>query len=197
MITTIIFDLSEVYLNGLLGVEKYLEETLGIPISNADLFVPELEQLFHGEITEEAYWQALIAKHSWSLSVADLKVAVRNNFREIKGTREIIESLKKNGYRLGLLSIHAKEWIVHCEKEFDYHRLFDSFMYSFEVAICKPEKKAFELMLQKLDVTPEECLFIDDSPKNTASAKDMGITVLDFTTPEQLKNDLIQLNIRL
>ncbi|MBP9732541.1 MAG: HAD-IA family hydrolase, partial [Candidatus Magasanikbacteria bacterium] len=56
---------------------------------------------------------------------------------------------------------------------------------------------AFELMLQKLDVTPEECLFIDDSPKNTASAKDMGITVLDFTTPEQLKNDLIQLNIRL
>jgi len=52
-------------------------------------------------------------------------------------------------------------------------------------------------MLNKLNVNPNECLFIDDSPQNTASAKEMGIEVLNFTTPEQLKNDLFELNIKI
>ncbi len=149
------------------------------------------------EIAEEAYWKALVNKHHWKISVDDLKKAVRENFREIKGTRKIIEELKQNGYKLGLLSVHAKEWIEHCEEQFNYHRLFDSFMYSFEVAVSKPERRAYELMLQKLNTIPGDCLFIDDSPKNTDAAKELGIEVIPFISPEQLREDLKKLQIRI
>ena len=59
MITTIIFDLGEVYLNGLRGVEHVLEPMLGI---KADSIRPELvgteaNALFRGEISEEEYWK--------------------------------------------------------------------------------------------------------------------------------------------
>lgn len=197
MITTIIFDLSEVYLNGLLGTEKRLGKRLNITMSNPDLMIPELEQLFHGEITEEAYWEALVKKYDLKIGIDELKKIVRENFQEIQGTRPIIEKLKDKGYRLGLLSVHVKEWVDHCEKEFDYHKLFHSRMYSFEVAVCKPEKRAFQLILDELKVTPEECLFIDDSPRNIISAKEMGIEVIHFQTPEQLHRDLQKLNILL
>lgn len=197
MITTIIFDLSEVYLHGLLGTEKNIQQKLNIPVSNKELHIPEMEKLFHGKIKEKQYLQALITKHRWNITIEELKKIVRENFKEVKGTREIIELLKKNGYKLGLLSVHAEEWVKHCEKKFDYHKLFDSYMYSFEVEVCKPERKAFELILKKLHVKPNNCLFIDDWSINTSAAKKLGIKTITFKSPMQLLRDLKKLNIRI
>jgi len=116
---------------------------------------------------------------------------------EIEGTREIIENLKKNGYKLGLLSVHAKEWADYCEEKFDYHKLFHSVMYSFEVGVCKPESKAFELILEKLNVVPKECLFIDDSQENIDVAQKLGIQTILFKEASQLKSSLQDLQIKL
>jgi putative hydrolase of the HAD superfamily len=45
---------------------------------------------------------------------------------------------------------------------------------------CKPEKKAFQIVLDRIGVTcPEECIMVEDSMKNTRVAKDLGMgTVL-------------------
>jgi HAD superfamily hydrolase (TIGR01509 family) len=196
MINTIIFDLSEVYLHGLLGTEERLSKRLGVTVTNPQLLIPETQDMFNGLITEEAYWTALIKKYAWPITVEELKTMVRENFQEIEGTRAIIEKLKENGYTLGLLSVHTKEWIEHCESEFDYHKLFHSRMYSFEVGVCKPEKRSFELILEELKVKPEDCLFIDDSLTNVTAAKELGITVIQFLSPEQLKADLVKLGVR-
>ncbi len=198
MITTIIFDLSEVYLHGMWGIEAVIEKTIQKEVPDDALYLTSEAQQFHlGQITEEAFWQAMIQKYDWPISVAELKKIIRQNMTEIKGTREIIETLKTHGYRLGLLSVHAKEWIEHCETEFDYHKLFHSVMYSFEVQVCKPEPKAFELILEKLDVTAEECLFIDDSEINIAAAQALGIQTIQFENPTQLKQALSKLGIKI
>jgi ribonucleotide monophosphatase NagD (HAD superfamily) len=45
--------------------------------------------------------------------------------------------------------------------------------------LCKPNRRAFELVLQQLGVAPGRAVFIDDSPRNCASAHELGIfTVL-------------------
>src|SRR3989344_2129133 len=99
MISTIIFDLADVLLTGLLGVEKYIFEMYGLRVENSQWKIKELNEFFHGKISEEKYWEAVIRYHGWQLTVDGLKSAVRRNFREIKGTREIIKELKKNGYK--------------------------------------------------------------------------------------------------
>ena len=197
-ITTVIFDLSEVYLRGLWGTHEYLNDTHGTTIEEHDFWhMPELKAMFRGEITEEEFWQKSIDRFSLNLTVSQLKEAVRQNFREIEGTKKIIETLKDNGYRLGLLSDHAKEWVAHCETRFDYHKLFHSTLYSFEVETCKPDRKVFEEILKRLGARPKECLFIDDWLPNLIGASKLGINTLLFKSPETLKQDLASIGVNI
>jgi len=197
MIKALVFDLSEVLLQGLLGTEKYINKKYGLRVTKDDWLINEFELLLHGKITEEKYFQTLINKYNWKVTVDQLKKAVRINFKEIKGTRQIIETLKNNGYRLGLLSVHAKEWIEYCEKKYGYHRLFDSILYSFEGTAVKPDRKAYELILNKLKVKPSECVFIDDNIKNATAAERLGIKTVQFKNHVKLRSDLKNLGLRI
>jgi len=197
MIKTIIFDLAEVLLTGIKDVEKSLESLLNIQakIIEKQLHDENLNDLFNGEITEDDYWNKIIVQNNWNVDAGLLKEIVRKNFREIKGTRDVIKNLKESGYKLGLLSVHTREWIDYCEKKFKYHNLFDVVMYSFEVGISKPYTKAYQLLLSKMDTTPSDSLFIDDSLKNVNSAKKLGINSVQFYNVDQLKRELKKLNL--
>ena len=76
------------------------------------------------------------------------------NVKSIPLNENIIEKLKDKQFKLGLLSVHAKEWIEYCDKKYGYHRLFDSTLYSFEIAVSKPDKKAYRTILQRLNSKP-------------------------------------------
>jgi len=199
MITTLIFDLAEVYLKGFYGVEDYLVELLNLNSSEIrdKLQGPEFRLLMEGRITEDEFWKKMSQRNQWNIDIKYFKEAIRNNFEEIKGTREIIEKVKKNGYKLGLLSDHAKEWIDYCNHKFDYHKLFHYTQYSFEVALCKTDSKSFELLLQKLGEKAENCLFIDDREKNINVAKAKGLKVIQFKNSEQLRKELNSFSIKI
>jgi len=190
MIKAVIFDLSEVFLRGLYGTHKLVADKLGTPQDDESFFVPEMSELFHAKITEEQYWQAVIKQQKWDIKVDELKNLVRSNFGEIAGTRSIIEKLKQKGYKMGLLSIHAKEWIDYCEQKFDYHKLFDTTVYSFDIGISKPDNRAYLHILEKLNVKPQEAVFIDDSTVNVAAAGKLGMKAIVFKTPAKLEKDL-------
>lgn len=194
MITTIIFDLSEVLIKGLLGSERHLHKYSN-KIKVTDFFIIELDNFFLGKISEDEYWQAVLKKNMWDLSINDLKDAVRKNFQEIKGTRKIVENLNKNGYKLALLSNHAREWVEFCEKTYKYHRLFKHITYSFEISISKPNKKAYITLLDKIRAKPYECLFIDDNLANVKAAEDLRIKTIHFVSPKSLKEKLRGLNL--
>jgi len=203
-ITTIIFDLSEVYLKGYHLVEEKLESVLKLnpkDIKSKILRRTEVEAdfdlLMKGQISEEKFWQNLNCINNLTIPLNSFKNAVRANFEEISGTRAIIEELKKQGYKLGLLSNHCKEWIEHCEKKFDYHKLFHSVLYSFEIGICKPDKKAYEHILSKLSAKPEECLFVDDIPKNLKGAEELGIRTILFENNKQLIQELKNFGVKI
>lgn len=196
MISTIIFDLSEVYLSGMYGIEEKISKIADLSSPQEELYLQkEAEEFFHGQISEDEFWTRLNNKFKWGLKVDDLKKLIRDQMIEIEGTREILESLHQQGYKLGLLSIHAREWVDHLEQRFDYHRLFHSRLYSFEVALCKPERRAFEMILQKLDVAPQKALFVDDYDVNTKAAAELGINVIQFENAQQLKRDLWSIGI--
>ena len=197
MIKTIIFDLAEVYLKGFYGFEDTLAGMLNMNSEEIKdlIYGSEFDFLMEGRISENEFWEILCSKNNWKIDPNQLKEAIRDNFQEIEGTGEIIESLKKKGFKLGLLSDHSKEWIEHCSKEFDYHKLFDSTQYSFEVGVCKTNKRAFELFLDKLGEEAGNCLFIDDNINNINVAKGMGFHTIHFKNPKQLKEELVKLKL--
>jgi putative hydrolase of the HAD superfamily len=153
-------------------------------------FSKHTENYFHGKISEDAFWANVIKENKWGASVDDLKKAVRDNFTEIPGTRNIIEELGEQDYKLGLLSVHGREWIDYCESRFDYHKLFDKVMYSYQVGVSKPDARAYQLILKELNSKPEISLFVDDSKTNTTAAKRVGMNAIRFRNSQQLRQDL-------
>jgi FMN phosphatase YigB (HAD superfamily) len=174
-----------------------LASRLGIPVESIDFRIPELQLLFEGQIKEDSFWNSLLRERGWELEPLELKRMVRLNFREIEGTREVVCALRTLGYRIGLLSVHAQEWIEFCEEKFQYKDLFDVTMYSFEIAVCKPDKRAFEILLERLDLPAPRVLFIDDSLLNIEAANEMGIQVILFESATQLEAQLRDMGILL
>lgn len=192
MVTTILFDLSEVLLRGMLGVQDrlaavlpYSPETIHRQYSD-----PEWARLLTGRMFEVEYWRVISRRYTWGLPVDFLTKAVRENFGEIEGTREVILKLRSAGYRLGLLSNHVREWVDELESRYPFHHLFDRVLFSCHIGMRKPERSAFIHALTSLRASPAETMFIDDDIKNITAARELGLFVTPFHSPLQLVADL-------
>jgi FMN phosphatase YigB (HAD superfamily) len=192
MLHTIIFDLSEVLIAGLLGVEKVLSPLLNVP---EDTILPALggapmEELFRGRVSEETYLENILKKQGWETSIDTLKTVFRKNFEHrVPGMEEVLAELAAV-YELILLSDHAVEWIDHIRASHPFLETFNHQMFSFETGYLKKEPVAFHTVLQSINRRPEECLFVDDNPLNVNAAADTGIAGIVFTDADQLASDL-------
>jgi putative hydrolase of the HAD superfamily len=52
---------------------------------------------------------------------------------------------------------------------------FDKQYLSFQMNVCKPNKKIYEMMLEDTKIRPEETLFLEDGEQNTLVAQSLGI----------------------
>ena len=46
--------------------------------------------------------------------------------------------------------------------------------------IGKPNQAIFEILLERYQLKPKECLFIDDNSENTKAAATLGISTITF-----------------
>ena len=192
MITTIIFDLSEVLISGLIGIERELAPLLNLSENKflKGLWTDSFKELMKGEIAEDEYLNDVFEKNNWKADKEVFKKIIRKNFHnEVEGMIKLIEELNKK-YRLILLSDHAVEWIDYVDKIHPFLNLFDKKYFSFQTGEIKREKRAFELLLRDNNLQTSECLFIDDSLTNVRVAEELGLNVIRFESVQQLKEDI-------
>lgn len=104
-------------------------------------------------------------------------------FVEIVGAYDFVKKIKEKGYNIFILSnINDKFYVI--KKEFPVLGLFENYVLSCEVHINKPDKRIYQALLQKYELIPEECLFIDDKESNVLAAKELGIEALVFRSYE-------------
>ena len=61
--------------------------------------------------------------------------------------------------------------------------------------MTKPDKKIFELTIEKAGCKPEEIVFIDDGINNIRAARELGIIGIKFLNKEDLVKELENLQI--
>ncbi len=61
---------------------------------------------------------------------------------------------------------------------------FDVAVISAEVGLMKPFEEIYRLILQKMDIKPQEAIFVDDMPVNVEAANKIGIHGIQFTDPQ-------------
>ncbi|MGE5350526.1 MAG: HAD-IA family hydrolase [Acidobacteriota bacterium] len=192
MIKNLIFDLSEVIINGILGVEKALPESLGITDKQIieTFWGWEFEKLMIGEIDEDYYIHHVIKDTKWDITPEELKKAIRLNFHtEVDGVIPLIQDLAKS-YKLYLLSDHSKEWVEYIKTVHPFLEIFEKTSFSYELKMIKKNPAVFPELLRRLELKAEECLFIDDHQRNVDNARLAGIDGIRFLNAQQLRDDL-------
>jgi 2-haloacid dehalogenase len=113
----------------------------------------------------------------------------------IEGTVDIFGKLKGKGYRLYGLSNWSAETFPRARQIYHFFDWFDDIILSGDVRLNKPDPAIFNLLLNKIRLSPSECLLIDDSQANIDSAKNLGFVTIHFTSPENLQTELQRLKI--
>jgi len=108
----------------------------------------------------------------------------------IHGTVEILRRLKEAGYPLYGLSNWPDGKFQGVRHKFPFLEWFDDIVISGAVKLAKPDPRIFELLLERIGRPAQECVFIDDSAKNIAVAKEMGFKAIQFAGPDHLEQAL-------
>lgn len=129
-------------------------------------FFHELVQYAGYEITNE---QAKVLAE-------DISCNDRNMYL-LHTAEETLIRLKKEGYRLGVIS---DTW-PNIETQLAYLGIdgyFDQLTYSYRLGVSKPDPAMFEDAIKKSGMRPDEILFIDDLAKNLYAAEKQGMHCL-------------------
>ena len=102
---------------------------------------------------------------------------------------ELIKRLKRNGYGIYALSnthIPVYEYV----KKQEVGKYFDGFIISAIEHKMKPNKEIYKRLLEKFNLIPEECFFIDDSKANIQTGKELGMKGYVFDNIDGLNKEL-------
>ena len=93
----------------------------------------------------------------------------------------LLQRLKAGGARVHALSNFAHEKFALACAEFPFLTEFDVAVISGRERVAKPDRRIFEILVERVGKAPSELLFVDDSPKNVDAARAFGIETLHYT----------------
>ncbi len=138
------------------------------------------DRLDDGSITDDEVKEAFCKRlpkelHESACLVYDGWIGLKT---PIDGMQKLVADIKAQGGKLFLLSnisigfannYHKNAWVNNL------FSLFDGLVFSGPIGIVKPDREIFEYLLNNYYLKAEECIFIDDSPKNINGAEKVGI----------------------
>lgn len=204
---TIFFDFGRVLSPPLDVLFQSYEEKTGIKkeeLSSAmysvarEMKVPTLAPIELALITEEEWMRRI---HSWlnkrkiDTSRSDLDFG-RQWFagHTVNGSmKDLLLRLKDSGYKVGLLTNNVREWEPYWRSMVCLDEHLDTIIDSYAVGVRKPDPAIFLLATEKISSDPNQCILIDDLRENCLSAESCGWSSVQFSSDEQVVQDIIGL----
>lgn len=109
---------------------------------------------------------------------------------------DLVRGLKRNGYKVYLLSNYAGDVFEYAKQHFTFIPLVDGGVISYEIHKVKPEPEIYETLLEKYQLNPDECVFLDDLERNLIGARKHGIHTVLFENLAQALSELEKLGVR-
>ena len=109
----------------------------------------------------------------------------------IDGSVAILAGLRQQArVRLLALTNWSADTFHHAQSRYHFLTWFEDIVVSGREGLAKPDRRIFELLLDRFALTPAATLFIDDSAANVEAAASVGLRALHFTAPGPLRRDL-------
>lgn len=108
----------------------------------------------------------------------------------VDGSVEVLLKLKEKGWPIYAITNYHQDTFALSQKLWPFLTAFDGVVVSGEEKICKPEPRIYEILFERYNLTPENCVFIDDRKENIEGAEKAGMTGILFENPHQMKAEL-------
>lgn len=172
------------------------EQALGLPKGSISITGPfdpardvEWAAMQAGEMTEREYWYQMIAKVSamvgeeWHDMVTFIRRARGND--PMSNTRPealaMIADAKAVGLKLAVLSNELDLFYgAEMRAKMTFLDDFDTIIDATYTKILKPDPRAFAFVTEALGVAAEDCVFVDDQPKNLRGGDAFGMVTVPF-----------------
>ena len=153
---------------------------------------PIIEKFDKGLVAEEKFWLEFsdaIGKTMPEECSEKAHKMYRDNFVFFSEVIELIKKLKKQGFQLSILS-NMFPYQAEIVRENNEDALFDNIFISCERGLKKPDLEFYELVIKEINVSPQECLFIDDKEENLLPVEKLGMKTVLAKNPEQIVKDV-------
>lgn len=97
---------------------------------------------------------------------------------------DFIGSHLVGSYKIGLLS-NASRDVVGDILSPEQRQYFDAVVSSFHVGLAKPDLRIFMYICDKMGVSPNDCLMVDDQPQHLRAAQGLGMRTLQYKSANQ------------
>ncbi len=102
-------------------------------------------------------------------------------FKELKDSEK---------YKMVALTNWSAETFPVAIDRYGFLGWFDGIVVSGVEKCKKPDRKIYDIILNRYNLVPSESVFIDDNEDNISAAQKLGIKTVHCQTPEQVRNDL-------
>jgi putative hydrolase of the HAD superfamily len=86
---------------------------------------------------------------------------------------------------MAMLTNNVKEWEPHWRPMLPVDEIFETVIDSAFVGCRKPEPRIYEITLERLGLSAEQCVFVDDLLPNIEGARELGFHAVHFQDTEQ------------
>lgn len=97
------------------------------------------------------------------------------------GVKELIAELRRRGIRTALVSSTFTKLIVTALNRLGMTDLFDVILCGDMYSAAKPDPEGYLTAMRYLNVRPEECIVVEDSPNGILSGRRSGAYVMAYT----------------
>jgi len=148
-----------------------------------------LFEMERGEISEAAFLEQLTAALEPLLGHRPEMHRFREIYFEALDPNppmiDLMRELKAAGYRMAMLTNNVREWEPLWRSMLPVDEIFETVVDSGFVGCRKPESRIYSLTLDRVGLSAEQCLFVDDALVNVEGAQRAGIAGVHFQENEQ------------
>jgi epoxide hydrolase-like predicted phosphatase len=103
---------------------------------------------------------------------------------------DYMRALRGRGYRLAICTNNVREWADRWRALLPADEIFDVVVDSAFVGTRKPERRIYEITLERLGVPADAALLVDDVEVNCDAARELGMRAVHFRSTEQAIDEI-------
>ncbi len=128
-----------------------------------------------GKISKAVFFEEIKKIYGFDLSLKEFEILWCSVFSDAKKMIELARKISEK-YNVLILSNTDEIHFPYIWKNFPQLHFFkNNLMLSYELNSVKPEKEIYKNAIEKFNLIPSECVFIDDRPINVSVAEKLGM----------------------